>query len=120
MGDARCCSIPGRIMSELSYPEFLAFLMLYAASADLKIDEKEVPFIKNEVGVDNYEQIRKLFDSQNDYQRVQTIMAHELEYFPDEEQVELILEDMERVFMEDEDYSLLEHNQLMAIRRVLS
>ena len=64
-----------------TYNEFLAYLLLYAANADLGVnrDEKEMLFSK--VSFEDYKHIRKVFEDASDYESLQTILTFREEYF---------------------------------------
>ena len=56
-----------------SYEDFLTYLLLLGASADLMISEEEKQQIEDRVGQENFTRIKRCFDRQNDAQRIETV-----------------------------------------------
>ena len=59
--------------AEWTYDEFLAYLLLMGAAADLRISDIEREAIVEKVGEEKYLKIKRCFDSQNDAQHIETI-----------------------------------------------
>ncbi|MEQ8324095.1 MAG: hypothetical protein RIC15_04240 [Vicingaceae bacterium] len=56
------------------YKDFLTFLLILGANADLEISEEEKDQIIFKVGEENYNRIKHIFDRQNDAQRIETVV----------------------------------------------
>jgi len=102
-----------------SYNDFLTFMLIYAASADLMIRDEEKEFINEKIGAGRLEALLEFFDANSDYENLQIIMSFKDKYYPTDEKKEQLLEDMKGVFMADNSSGILEENQLMMIRKVL-
>ena len=59
--------------AEWTYDEFLTYLLLMGAAADLRISDIEREAIVEKVGEEKYLKIKRCFDSQNDAQHIETI-----------------------------------------------
>ena len=102
-----------------TYDDFLAFIMIYAAFADLNIDESEKKVIREKVGDESYEKVMGIFDERNDMERIDIILHFKEKHIKDQTEKEKVLADMKDVFMADEEYSTLEQNIFMAVQKLL-
>ncbi len=103
-----------------SYNDFLAFLLIYAASADFTITDEERTRLALETGYDSYRKALLLFEAQSDYERLQTILYFKPRYFATQEEVEKMLQEVQNMYNVDEEYSVTKHNLLLLLRKVLS
>lgn len=58
---------------EVSFDEFMAYLMVYAANVDFVTNEAEEQHIKSVVGDNNYYSMLDLFESHNDIESINFI-----------------------------------------------
>ncbi len=106
-------------METLDYQEFLAYLFLYGASADLVIKENEIALILERVGKEKYERARELFEGKSDYERLQFILSHKSVHFPNEEDKEKVLAQLKELFLADKDFSIMEQNIFRILQKIL-
>lgn len=106
-------------MENLEYQEFLAYLFLYGASADLVIKQKEEDLILERVGKESYEKAKSVFEDKSDYERLQVILSHKEKFYPDDEAKEKILDQLKELFMADKDFSVMEQNIFRILKRIL-
>lgn len=66
--------------NQLSYQEFLAFVLLYAAGMNLELSPEELKFIKDKTGIDDVERIKKQLDSLSDTENIETISRYKKIY----------------------------------------
>lgn len=100
--------------------EFKAYLLTYAAKADYIETREEKAIIKKLVSKDDYRKIHREIDGDNDYQSLQKIM-HNLEKFNySKEELDILIEDIKKLFMSDGKYDVLEQNMLFSLKRLLS
>jgi hypothetical protein len=59
-----------------NFQEFSAFLMLYAASADLKVTSDEKEAILQKVNEESYEKIWKVYHSISDINKINLIISY--------------------------------------------
>ena len=56
-----------------TYTDFLTYLLILGAQADLRVTDEEKEQIIHRVGKENYTRIRRIFDRQNDSQHIDTV-----------------------------------------------
>ncbi len=78
-----------------SYKDFLAYLLLYAASADLKVTEQEKEMLFSKVNVEEYDHVQKHFEKENDYSRLQTIQSFRKKYYDNDKSIEKLFREPE-------------------------
>ena len=61
-------------IEEYTYQDFLAYLLLLGAQADLNISEEEKEDIVQKVGEIEYKKVKRSFDQHNDAQRIDVIV----------------------------------------------
>ena len=106
-------------METLEKSEFLAFVFLYAASADLVLSKSELDLIADKVGLESLKRAKTHFDQYSDYERIEFILAHRDLYFKDEESKENLLSELKMVFLADNVFSIEEQNLFRALNRLL-
>lgn len=74
--------------------EFRIYLLLHAAYCDMKLTEEEKAMIISKSLEDEYLTVRKQFEEDNDYERVQTILSFRDKYFPSTNDVDSLLKDV--------------------------
>ena len=109
-------------MSEInphfSKDEFHAYLLFYCANADFVEQEEEMEFIKSKTENEVFEKMHKQFQKDNDFQRIQKIerTLDALEYT--KEQKELLLEEIQALFMSDGKFPILERNAYLGLKHI--
>ncbi|MFK7774843.1 MAG: hypothetical protein AB8F94_22070 [Saprospiraceae bacterium] len=102
-----------------NFQEFSAFLMLYAASADLKVTSDEKEAILQKVNEETFEEIWKEYHSMSDINKINLILSYKGLYFPTVERTNELLDLMKKEFMADGEFSLLEQNLLRILKKLL-
>jgi len=102
-----------------SYNEFLAYLLLYAASADFEITEEEKEVLFSKVNEEEYKHIVKDFNAVNDWDRLQAIISFREQYYNDEAAREKLFKDLKEMFLADEKYTNLERCVFIGLSRIL-
>ena len=105
---------------EWSYDEFLAFLLMFAATDDAPISEEEKEIICNKVGKDCYKRIKKVFLKTSDYEALQIILSFKQNYYKTEHQKKRIFDNINDIFLADEKLSILEENLFREIKRIIN
>lgn len=101
------------------YHEFLAYLLLYAASADLEISQQEIDTIKAKIGEQYFDKAYEKFQEWTDYERLQFILACKPRFFDTPDKREKVLHEMRQVFESDNDYSYMEKNIMRSLEKLL-
>ena len=106
-------------METLDYQEFLAYLFLYGASADLVISDTEIQLILERVGRERFDKAKALFEGKSDYERLQFILAHKEAHFPTEEEKSKVLSQLKDLFYVDKEFSVMEQNFIRILQKIL-
>lgn len=88
-------------MEKLSHEEYLAFILLYAAYADLEMNRDEAERILDCIDRDVFVETRRYFLTLNDKQRLDVIMAQKSQYLGTKESVDVTLAEIKNLFMCD-------------------
>ncbi len=107
-------------MSPLSKQEFLTYLMLYAAHADMIETSEERAYILNRIHRPTYLKVHKIFDHDTDVERLDVIIANLQEHNYDYEKPEGLMTEIEAVLKADGDLEAAEHSFLLAIKRIIA
>ncbi len=106
-------------MEALERNEFLAFLFLYAAAADLVLTQSELELISEKVGMENLKKAKSIHETLSDYEQIQLIMAHKEEHYPNEEQKASLLEELRKIFLADNKFSVQEQNMMRSLNKLM-
>ena len=106
--------------SDWTYHDFLAYLLIYAASADFVITEEEKTLICTKVGEESYNKIMEKYQKDGNYQGLQTIIDLSDKYFPKKEDKMKLLKDMQEIFMADDEFSGSEKRMFKAFEIFLT
>lgn len=99
--------------------DFLTYILLYAANADFIISDEEKQFILNKVDEQEYRKIHKIFQKHSEHERSETVRLLGQRYCNEPENKCEIRKDMIKLFFTDDDYSILEKNFFIAIKKIL-
>jgi hypothetical protein len=102
-----------------TYKDFLAYLLLYAANADLKIAEQEKEMLFSKVNAEEYDHVQKQFEKENDFSRLQTIQSFRKKYYDNETTIDKLISDLKDMFLADNKYNSLEKALFMGLKRIL-
>ncbi len=100
--------------------EFRAYTLLYAATADFNICDKEKTLILNIVNKETYTRIYEELEADNDFQRVEKIHRYIERQNYKEEDLKGLVEDMKALFLVDGNFDVLEKQLLMGLKRILN
>lgn len=108
-------------MNELkwNYSEFLTFVLIHAAYADLELTKDEQDTIVNRFGKGMFDKILKQYEEMGEYDRLEEIMKYKGVYYPTVERKQIILDEMRKIFEADGVYSKLEVNLKEFLERLL-
>lgn len=101
------------------YQDFLAFVLIYAAYADMEVVEEEIDAIERRVGHEKFVQARRIMDKLNDSERIDLILSFREKYFPTKEDHDKLYSDMKEIFLADGNYNQLEKAILMYLKHIL-
>ena len=103
--------------NEWTKQEFLAYVLLFAAHADIQFKKEEKDHILSIVEPEVYEKMLAEFSKDNGYVRVQKIIIYQKLH--DHFSTENIVEEMEKLFLSDSYFHRLEQYTLSNVRRLL-
>jgi Fe-S cluster biosynthesis and repair protein YggX len=97
--------------------EFKAYTLLYCSQVDLEESNAERGLIVQKVGKENYNHIYQEIEQDNDYTRVQKILAasKRLDY-----NTEKLLKDMREVFFSDNEFDEVEKGVFLLLKKLLN
>ncbi len=105
--------------NQMSRDQFRAFLLLYAANADMETKESEIDYIREVAQCKSFDEIKTLFAGCSDYECIQLVMSYREAYFPNPEAQAALLEEVTTLFEKDGRYSLLEVNTMKILKKLI-
>ena len=102
-----------------NYPEFHAFVMLYAANADGRITLDEENLISPSLPPDSYTRIKSVFLSLDDAQALDVILSYRDKYCRSQSDKDKILADMLAIYQANEAYDKIELGVHQLFKRML-
>lgn len=110
--------MPHSFETDWTKEEFKAYLLLYAANANYFETEAEKERILLMVDPTVYKRIHRELDQDNDYQSIQKIL-HNIEKFEySKDDLNILIEDITRVFDANGTHDILEDNMLLALKKL--
>lgn len=107
-------------MSNLKEEEFHAYMLLFATHADFEDKESEKEFVLSKVDRETLERVKKLFDRQNDIQRIDTIRDSFHALGKSKNDLDALVKELTALFNVDGEFNQVEHNLLIGLKRILS
>ncbi|MBU2927175.1 hypothetical protein [Winogradskyella psychrotolerans] len=98
--------------------ELVAYILLFAANADLKETPEERDFIISKVDKETFQEIHEEFNRDNDYQGLKKITTSLEQHLYDKDDIDLLLEDIRVLFFMDDDFDITEQNMLKSLTRL--
>ena len=102
-----------------SQDDFLAFLTIFGACADMDFSEVEKDWIKDRFGEEAFEKGRHLYKQQSDYENIQTIMAMKERFFPGDQGHKVLVGTLKKLFSVDHDFSQMEKLVLRGLEKLI-
>jgi len=99
--------------------ELVAYILLFAANADFREDNKERNVIISKVDMQTFSDIHEEFDNDNDYQGIKKIKTSLEQHNYNKEDIEVIIADIKVLFFSDKEFNVLEQNMLRFLERIL-
>lgn len=99
--------------------DYLAFVLIYAASSDLKISKSEWEYLDKKLDHQFYDEAQRYYEQWTDYQSAQVLQEGREAFFPGKEGKEQLLKEIMDLFLADEEFNILEENMLHILRQIL-
>lgn len=102
-----------------SREEFEAYLLFYAANADFIESNAEKKLIHSKVSETAYSKMHAEFEKDNDYNRIQKIIATVERFELSKEEIEVLLNEVAQLFEADGKIDILEREYFIGLKRLL-
>lgn len=102
-----------------SRDEFVAFLLHYAADADMECTEEELDIIRRGLDAEHLKKVEAEYEAMTDFERISVIQAYRDQYFETPEQKAELLDAVENLFEADGEFDILEHNVYRMLQKIL-
>jgi len=102
-----------------SREEFMAFLLLYAAEADMVCTEEERAIIKAGIDEAHLAAVEAEYNGLKDYERISIIKSYKSQYYDDESRKFELLKIVEQLFQADGEFDIMEHNLYRMLQKIL-
>ena len=99
--------------------ELKIYTLIYCANADLSESKIEVDFIKSKIQTSNFEKIHAEFEHDNDYKSIQKIKLSIEKHGYTNDETNGLFEEMEELFLSDNDYDIMEENLFRGLSHIL-
>lgn len=91
-------------MKKLTYQEYIAFLLLYAAYSDLSLSRNEIDEILGRIPHKEFHDINHYILSLNDIEQINIIEFHKKQYLDTADKVENALQEICKVLLSDDKF----------------
>ena len=104
-----------------TYTDFLTYLLILGAHADLRITDDEKENIINKVGEENYVRVKRVLDRQNDSQHIDTVSELYQKYHSEIGGKENLVKAMRESFIlgKDGKEHVMDRYMLMMLKKIL-
>ena len=102
-----------------NFQDFKSFIMICAASSDFNISEEEHAFIVKTIPEERYILLKRIIDRCSDFECLNIITEHSDKYLQTEKQKSDLVEEILNLFKSDHNYSTLERNMLLALKKII-
>ena len=102
-----------------SYEDYKSFIMICAASSDFNISEEEHEFIVQSIPEKRYQVLKRMAERCSDFECVNIISEHKTIYIKNSEQKKELMKEILELFNSDHNFSTLERNMLIALKKIL-
>ena len=99
--------------------EFVTFLLLYCADADMECTDNERAMIRAGIDEAGLLAVETEYKDLKDFEKILVIESYQSRYFSDEIQKKELLKIMERLFKADGEFDIMEHNLYRMLQKLL-
>jgi hypothetical protein len=104
---------------QLSYNEFLAFLMIYAAEMNLELSAEDLAVIREKTGINNIEAIKAKVDELSDIEAIELIDQHREIYLGNKVDEDKVRQDLEALLHTAGTHSQLERAAVHILEKMI-
>jgi hypothetical protein len=105
-------------MNHWTYDQFIAFVMLYAASADLQLTDEEMSSVHERAG-DGFDEVMSVFQNSNDTKCLDIMLSLKEKYMTSESSHETVAREIHQIFLSDHDYAMIERGVGGVLKKLL-
>lgn len=105
---------------EWTKEQFKAFLLIYAANANFLETDEEHEVILSKVDQEDYKKMHREYEHDNDFQRLQKILAAVEKFGYSKEDLSALREDIRQVINAEGYHDELEENMYLYLRKIIS
>ena len=102
-----------------SREEFVAFLLLDAADADMACTQEERVIIKAGIDESHLASVEAEYNSLKDYEKISVIKSYKSQYYNDPTRKSDLLKIVEQLFQADGEFDIMEHNLYRMLQKIL-
>ena len=99
---------------------FRTYLLLYCSMSDLSVSEREKIMIRELTSPEMLQRVQFEIDDDNDYQSINKLANYLQNHHHSKGDLELIMDDMKKVFNADGKYDVMEQNMFRIVKRILN
>lgn len=107
------------IIQDWNYDDFLNFLLVHCAHADMQVTESEKEIIIKESSAEKYASLVSMYEKNTDFENMLIIHEFKDRYLTDEDKIAEVFQKVEDLFFVDGEYTLDEKNLHIALRMIL-
>lgn len=104
---------------DLTKNEFFAYMLLYAAYADLIEAPEQREYILSKVDKVTYKRVHKIFDHDNDAERIETILRHVKAHNYSQANPEELLQEVQKTMKSDGVFDAAEQACYIGLKRLI-
>ncbi len=104
---------------DLTKEEFFAYMLLYAAYADLIEAPEQRAYILSKVDKTTYHEVHKIFERDNDNERIETILRHVKAHNYNQANPEELLREVQTTMKSDGVFDAAEQSCYIGLKRLI-
>jgi thiosulfate/3-mercaptopyruvate sulfurtransferase len=102
-----------------TYNDYLNFIMVYAAHADLELNEDEIELLIKKMGQSNYEQANHLFNKVKDVEAIDIVYEFKNKYIKTEDDKSRLMATIDEILFSDKVVKPEEEGFYLSIHRII-
>lgn len=106
-------------LSDWTYEDFRAFVLIHAAHADFKVNMDETVSLLDTLGPKEYSKIQSIYDTKTDYQKIEIIQELAKKYCKEQDQKEKLYNEILNVLRADNHFDASEEAFLVALKKLI-
>jgi uncharacterized tellurite resistance protein B-like protein len=102
-----------------THDEFMAYLLFYAANADMECTDEERKMILDTIPEGHLPEVESEYNRLSDFERLKVIQLYKTNHYPSSQQKEELIEAVKKLCNADGEYDIMERNMVMMLGRLL-